>query len=97
MKNSTNKHPFIVVVGAMESPMQAFLVVDKHIVKEVEVSCLATLIAAYYVFNICYQRGLSNLFTFFEVLLLGMDTKRVAPYVSNCCVDNLHVINDFTV
>ena len=64
------------------NPQQAFLVVDKVVVKETTIeSVLVSLLAAFYIFNICYRHGLVNFYTFFEVLLLNMNPKKVAPSV----------------
>lgn len=55
---------------------------DKVVVKETTIeSVLVLLLAAFYVFNICYPHGLVNFYTFFEVLLLNMNPKKVAPSV----------------
>ena len=48
-----NKHPFVV---------------DKVIIQEIEVNyLLKSLLAAFFVFNICYPKGLVSFFTFFEI------------------------------
>ena len=53
----------ILVIGR-KSDMQVFLVVDKTIISQIEIDYTITfiLMAAYFVFNICYPKGLSNLF-----------------------------------
>lgn len=82
VKHCPNKHPYILVIGTIKSPEQLFLIADKTVVREVEVnSVLTNLLAAYYMFNVCYPRGLVNLFTFLEVFLLHLNPKKVAPCV----------------
>ena len=82
VKHCPNKHPYILVIGTIKSPEQLFLIADKTVVREVEMnSVLTNLLAAYYVFNVCYPRGLVNVFTFLEVFLLHLNPKKVAPRV----------------
>ena len=52
--------PHVVVTGDWNKPGQAFLVVDCVIIG---VQCIPMFIlAAYFVYNICYARGCHNLF-----------------------------------
>ena len=81
-KHCPNKHSYILVIGTIKSLEQLFLIADKTVVREVEVnSVLTNLLAAYYVFNVCYPCGLVNVFTFLEVFLLHLNPKKVAPCV----------------
>ena len=56
-----------------DGQLQTFLVVDKTIVCEMEVTSDIPfiLLAAFIVFNICYPKGCSNIFSFMEVLTLN--------------------------
>lgn len=64
--------PCIVVRGLMESPKDAFLVVEKKPLCKVPLQQLPlALIAAFYSFNMHYPQGCTNFYTFFEWLVLG--------------------------
>ena len=59
--------PYILIVGSMEEPAQAFLVVDQEILLEFEVcDCALAIVSVFFVFNICYTKGLINVFSFFR-------------------------------
>ena len=59
------------------------VVVDGHILCEIEDRDIPfALMSAYFVFNICYVSGCSNVFRFFESSLLNIRTK-LPPSVSH--------------
>ena len=58
-----NLQPYIVVVG--KDDLVAYLVVDKQVIDEVPIDNLPfALMAAFFVYNICYPKGCNN-FLFF--------------------------------
>ena len=60
--------PYILVVG--QEAVQAYLVVDKKVVDDVSFEDIPyILMAAFFVYNICYPKGCINLYSFLEVLL----------------------------
>ena len=62
--------PHLFGIGTLAEPEQYFLVIDCIIIGEVKVEQLPLiLLAAYFVFNICYVKGCSNMFSFLEVFL----------------------------
>lgn len=62
--------------------LQAYLVVDNHIVDEVPITDLPlALMAAYFVFNICYPKGCNNFYSFLEVVVLGYSPEKASPTV----------------
>ncbi|XP_019852127.1 PREDICTED: uncharacterized protein LOC109582011 [Amphimedon queenslandica] len=62
--------PFALVTGNIHSPEQAFLAVDCNLIGEVPLDAIPLyIVAAYFVFNICYIKGCHNVFAFFEALL----------------------------
>ena len=64
--------PSIVVRGSMDSPKDAFLVIEKKPLCKVPLQQLPiALIAAFYAFHMHYPQGCTNLYTFFECLVLG--------------------------
>ena len=80
-KQSAYPTPYILVSG--ENYVQTFLVVDKTIISEIK-SCSDIpfgLMAAYFVFNICYPRGCTNLFSFLEVITLNYPSTKVSATV----------------
>lgn len=68
-------HSFF-VIGSSARPTEIFLVVDQNILCEVDVTdCILSLISVFFVFNICYTKGLNNVFTFLELALLNLPNK----------------------
>ena len=68
-----------------DGQFQTFLVVDKTIVCEMEVpnDIPFILMAAFFVFNICYPKGCSNLFSFMEILTLNYPSDRASATVKH--------------
>ena len=66
--------PTVIIRGRLAAIKDCYLVVEKTILCKVEsTNALLVLLAAFYVFNMHYTPGFSNLPTFLEVFLL--DTK----------------------
>ena len=61
------------MTGTLQDPGQVFLVVDKTVINEIHPfeDIPLVLLSAYFVFNIKYAVGCNNLFSFFEIILLG--------------------------
>lgn len=77
---SDNDHlePYILVVESNE----VYLVVDKRVVHQVEVMDIPfNLMAAYFVYNICYPKGCSNFYTFLEIMMLNYPSRKASPTV----------------
>lgn len=88
-------HPYILVENANTIEAQCHLVTDCQIICQGKVSQIpALLLAAFYVFNICYPPGCKNFYSFMEVIILGNPIKKAAPSVKHvyaslfnwCCV-----------
>jgi len=63
---------------------QAFLVVDFQVIGEVDLKRLPLyILAAYFVFNVEYARGCSNLFSYLEILLLGANPEKATASVKH--------------
>ena len=76
--------PYILLTGDINNPDQAFLVIDCQIIGEVKLNDIpVTLLAAYFVFNICYVKGCCNMYTYFEVLFLNARPDKVSPTVKH--------------
>jgi len=75
--------PFVIVVGSSTNPEQCFLVIDRNLISEIPFDDIpAYLLAAFYVLNICYPEGCNNLYTFFEVILLGLKEPTISVNLS---------------
>ena len=84
MQERQQAEPYIIVVGTMGDPSQAFLVVDCHVIGEVELNKIPlVLLGAYFVFNICYCKGCNNMFSYLEVLCLDANASKISPTVKH--------------
>lgn len=64
--------PLIVIKGSPKEPKEAFLFVDRVVLTKVPLQKITlALMAGFYVFNIHYTVGCSNLFTFLETYFLS--------------------------
>ena len=84
VKNNGNKTPYV-LLSEDDGQLQTFLVVDKTIVCEMEVTSDIPfiLLAVFFVFNICYPKGCSNIFSFMEVLTLNYPSDRASATVKH--------------
>ena len=72
MKENNVVDPYIIVVGTPEHCEAAHLVVDCNIVSEVDISDIpVTLMAAFFVFNICYPIGCCNFYSIMEIMIMN--------------------------
>lgn len=61
---------------------QAFLVTDCQVVSEVNIMDIPLiLMAAFFIFNICYPPGCGNFYAFLEVYTLGFDLSKASTTV----------------
>ena len=66
-----NLSPYILIVGDYLEPRQAFLVTDRQVVSEVNIVDIPlVLMAAFFIFNICYPPSCGNFYAFLEVYTL---------------------------
>ena len=62
---------------------QVFLVIDSEIVYELDKEdCVLGLLSSFFIFNICYTKGCSNMYTVLEFLLFDSSPMNVSPSVS---------------
>ena len=74
----------MVVVGTFKAPKQSFLIIDGEIVDEIELQDIPLmLLSSFFVFNICYTRGCSNVYTFLEHALFNLQHKKLPPSVEH--------------
>ena len=70
--------PYIAIFG--RDTIQAFLVVDKHIVDEVHIEDTPfALMAAFFVYDIWYPKGCNNFHTLLEVVALKCSPEKASP------------------
>ena len=77
--------PYIMVIGQISVANQAFLVVDKTLISELPLDCSLpfALLAAFFVFNICYPKGCANLFSFMEIITLSYPASKSSATVKH--------------
>ena len=77
--------PYILMTGSLHHPEQAFLVVDKTIISEIQgfENIPFILLSAFFVFNIKYPAGCNNFYSFLEVLLLQLPIKKASITVKH--------------
>lgn len=79
-----NVAPYALIVGSWEDASQAFLVVDKQVVMEIDVEDIPiVLMSAFFVFNIHYPSGCANFYMFMEVYTLGFASDNATPTVKH--------------
>ena len=84
IKEKGQKEPYVAVLGSFKFPKQSFLIIDGEIVNEVELQDIPlVLLSSFFVFNICYTRGCSNVYTLLEHVLFNLQHKRLPPSVEH--------------
>ena len=74
-KDSGRLEPYIAIVG--KESLDAYLVVDQQVIDEVPIHNLPyLLIAAFFVYNICYPKDCSNFYSFLEISMLGYSAEK---------------------
>ena len=72
--------PYVVSVDDEE----AYLVVDKTVVDKVAFEDVPFLLmSAFFVYNICYTKGCSNMYAFLEVVMLKFPPEKASPTVKH--------------
>ena len=77
--------PYVIVIGSPDHYTQAFLIIDGRLIgeiKDVEIVPLV-LLASYYVFNICYPKGLSAFYSILEVIVLNTPLSKTSPSIQH--------------
>lgn len=74
VKENARLEPYIVVIG--EDTLHAYLVIDNRVIDEVSfVDLPIALMAAYFVFDICY------FYMFLEIVVLKYSSEKASPSV----------------
>ena len=77
--------PYIIIIGSPDRYTQAFLIIDGKLigeVRDIEIVPLV-LLASYYVFNICYPKGLGAFYSIIEVIALNTPLSKTSPSVQH--------------
>ena len=77
-KCNTRLEPYVIINDIGD----AYLIVDKHIIDQipiVDIPC--ALMAAFFVFNICYPKGCNNFYTFLEIIILKYSAEKASSSV----------------
>ena len=76
--------PYIMVYGEDQSNANAYLIVDKRVIGIVKMTELPfALMAAFFVYNICYPRGCSNFYSMLEILVLKYSSEKASPSIKH--------------
>lgn len=76
--------PYVLATGTVSNPDQFFLVVDCVVLGEVDVEQVSLiLLAVYFVFNISYVKGCSNMFRYLEILFCKSNPDKASPTVKH--------------
>ena len=79
-----NLAPYVLVIGELQEPSQAFIVVDRQIVTEVNITDIPLcLLSAFFLFNIHYPKGCNNFYAFMEAYTLGFSLSNASPTVKH--------------
>lgn len=71
-KNAECPQPVIIIRGQTKSPKDGYLAVENRIMTKIDLSDVPIILfAAYYVLNMQYCTGCTNVFSFLEVLFLN--------------------------
>ena len=84
-ENNKILEPYVIVIGSPDSFSQAFLVIDGCVIDEITVvqTVPLILVASYYVFNICYPKGLNSFYSVLEAILLDSPLDNASPTVKH--------------
>ena len=77
--------PYVIVVGSQDNHSQAFLIIDGRLIGEIKdiESVPLVLLASFYVFNICYPKGLGAFYSILEVIMLNTPLSKTSPSVQH--------------
>lgn len=79
-----NLVPYVLIIGDLDDPTQAYLVVDRQVVTEVDIINIPlVLMSAFFIFNIRYPKGCSNFYTFMEAYTLGFSLAKASTTVKH--------------
>ena len=76
--------PIFTITGEGQSDASAYMIVDKRVIDTVEMAELPfALMAAFFVYNICYLRGCNNFYCMVEILVLKYNSEKASPSVKH--------------
>ena len=84
VKEKGQLEPYLLVNGTIEEYGQIFLVVDLEILGEVPINIVPLiLLSVFFVYNIRYPPGCSNMYSFFEFMFLNSKHDKYPSSVSH--------------
>ena len=89
-----NMEPTIVIKGSVSLVKDAYLVIQKEVLYKIPEmnEVVLILLASFYVFNMHYTKGFSNLFMYLEYHIMGRPVPRDKTKVHNFLAQLTHVI-----
>ena len=86
--------PTVMIRGSLSNPKEAFLVVEKEVLCKIpNLSNVAlALLATFYVFNMEYTRGTSNVFIFFEHYFMVITAPKEKTKVGHLISQLAHIL-----
>ena len=92
--NNDTLEPYIIITGEDQSDATAYMIVDKRIIDTVEMAEMPlALMAAFFLYNICYPRGCSNFYCMLEILVLKYNCEKASPSVKHLLPKILHTLS----
>ena len=77
-------NPYILIVGSPEDHQKAFLVVDAKVVMEIDIPSIPlVLMAAFFIFDICYTPACFNFYSFMEVIVMDYSINKAPTSVKH--------------
>ena len=84
--------PIILIKGTLTDFRDAYLVIEKDVICKVPIEeILMILLASYYVFDMKYPQGLTNLYMFLENYFLGFKVPREKTKINNLISELAHI------
>ena len=83
-KENNILEPYVIVIGSPDHYTEAFLIIDGRLIGEIkDVEIVPLVLASYYVFNICYPKGLSAFYSILEVIVLNTPLSKTSPSIQH--------------
>jgi len=85
--------PVVIVKGTLSDPKEAYLTIEREILCKVPIKEIPMiLLASFYVFDMKFTQGLTNVFMFLEHYFLGFKVPKEKTKVKNFISQLAHII-----
>jgi len=81
VEHNRRLEPYVVIVG--ESSLQSYLIVDKHVIDEIDFVDIPFALMAAFLYTTCYPKGWL-IFIHFEIVVLKYSVEKAPPSVKFC-------------